>query len=132
MSTCEFGLYTRLHPTARTVSSRHLLPFLNAQTVPKRYINKMSHIVHIVAAKLVRHSGSPLAFAVCNQVLQIPPPNNPQKSVPQCQVIKSDDYIRSWVECALTLRYADTRPLSILEDMCCTTYPMIRTLRAMT
>eukprot|EP00808_Paulinella_micropora_P000337 g32573.t1 len=24
------------------------------------------------------------------------------------------------------------RPLSILEDMCCTTYPMIRTLRAMT
>eukprot|EP00808_Paulinella_micropora_P017848 g46420.t1 len=54
------------------------------------------------------------------------------ESALSCQVIKSDDYIRSWVECALTLRYADTRPLSILEDMCCTTYPMIRTLRAMT
>eukprot|EP00808_Paulinella_micropora_P021892 g44753.t1 len=29
-------------------------------------------------------------------------------------------------------RHATVGPLSILEDMCCTTYPMIRTLRAMT
>eukprot|EP00808_Paulinella_micropora_P003798 g57215.t1 len=32
----------------------------------------------------------------------------------------------------ISLSLQKERPLSILEDMCCTTYPMIRTLRAMT
>eukprot|EP00808_Paulinella_micropora_P030378 g28616.t1 len=53
MSTCEFGF---VHPSAshgKDCFIEACLAFLNAQTVPKRYINKMSHIVHIVAAKLV-------------------------------------------------------------------------------
>eukprot|EP00808_Paulinella_micropora_P016802 g8528.t1 len=55
-----------------------------------------------------------------------------------------EDCVKSWLEpmssvhsaaaCDLphTDGISDNGSLSILEDMCCTTYPMIRTLRAMT
>eukprot|EP00808_Paulinella_micropora_P029690 g29301.t1 len=51
------------------------------------------------------------------------------------EVWYAGDKASAWVMLLRILGLSEKQlggPLSILEDMCCTTYPMIRTLRAMT